>query len=88
MTTAETRERLAKAGLTDQQALGIADALEEWEHDRGVSRDYLDARIADVRRHIAEAKADLKGWMVTVLPVQTSIIFSAVYFIRNDLPRR
>ena len=79
---------MAKAGLTDQQALGIADALEEWEHDRGVSRDYPDARIADVRRHIAEAKADLKGWMVTVLPVQTSVILGAVYFIRNSVPRR
>jgi hypothetical protein len=61
MTTAETCERLTKAGQPDQRAMGIADALEVWEADRGVSKDYLDARTSDVRREIAKVMVDLKG---------------------------
>jgi hypothetical protein len=88
MTTAETGQRLQAAGLTDQQATGIADAFDSWE--RGVFRDYLDARIADVRREIAELKAELitriigqTTLLVTRMFIQAGIVLTGVYVLVN-----
>ena len=48
MTTAEARAKLKNHGLTDDQAVGVVDVLELWEKDRGLSRDYLDAKLGEI----------------------------------------
>jgi hypothetical protein len=47
MTTAEAREKLTQHGLMDDQAAGVVDVLERWERERVVTREYLDARLAE-----------------------------------------
>jgi hypothetical protein len=76
MTTAEAREKLIKHGLTDDQAAGVVDVLEVWGQERAVTKDYLDARLSDVRREMADLKADLLSrinaqtvWITTVIVV-------------------
>jgi hypothetical protein len=64
MTTAEAREKLTQHGLTPHQAAGVVDVLEVWVQERAVTRDYLDARLAelkaDLRKEMGDLKADLR----------------------------
>jgi hypothetical protein len=71
MTTAEAREKLTQHGLSPDQAAGVVDVLEVWVQERAVTRDYLDARLAElkadlrkelgeVRKEMGELKADVR----------------------------
>jgi hypothetical protein len=72
MTTAEAREKLIKHGLTDDQAAGVVDVLEVWGQQRAVTNDYLDARLSDVRREMADLLSRINAqtvWITTVIVV-------------------
>jgi hypothetical protein len=54
MTTAEAKERLKEFDLTERQATGVVDVLERWERERVVTREYLDARLAEYYGKISD----------------------------------
>lgn len=63
MTTAEAREKLTHHGLSPEQATGVVDVLEVWGQERAVTKDYLDARLAelkkaDLRKEIGDLRAE------------------------------
>ena len=60
MTTAEAREKLTQHGLSDDQAAGVVDVLEVWGQDHAVTKDYLEARLAELKADVREDISDLK----------------------------
>ena len=64
MTTAEAREKLTQHGLSDDQAAGVVDVLERWERERVVTREYLDARLAEYYGKISDKLQEQTRWIV------------------------
>jgi hypothetical protein len=60
MTTAEAREKLTRHGMDPDQAADVVDVLEVWGQERAVGKDYLDARLAELKAESAEGIGDLK----------------------------
>ena len=67
--TLEVSQNLEAAGFTPEQASGVAQVLAKTMGDSVVTRHYLDLRLAelkaDVLKHNAELKAELKGDILT-----------------------
>ena len=64
MTTAEAREKLTQHGLTDDQAAGVVEVLERWERERVVTREYLDARLAEYYGKISDKLQTQTNWII------------------------
>ena len=71
MTTVEAREKLTQHGLSADQAAGVVDVLEVWVQERAVTRDYLDARLAelkaDLRQEFGALSKEMDGLKVDLL---------------------
>jgi hypothetical protein len=83
--TLKLAQRLEAAGFPSKQAQDMASAIAETIVETVVTREYLDLRIgevrgeiSDVRREIAEAKADLVKWVVGAVGLQTLTILGGV----------
>ncbi|WP_295878345.1 DUF1640 domain-containing protein [uncultured Thiohalocapsa sp.] len=69
---------LKNAGVPDEQAEAFADAFRDATSDELVTRDYLNARIADVETRIEAAKADIVKWMAGLLIAQAAVVAALV----------
>ena len=91
--TLEVSQNLEAAGFTPGQASGVAQVLAKTMGDSVVTQSYLDLRLAelkaDVLKHNAELKAELKGdilaaktdtlkWVFAALMGQAAIIAALV----------
>ena len=91
--TLEVSQNLEAAGFTPGQASGVAQVLAKTMGDSVVTQGYLDLRLAelkaDVLKHNAELKAELKGdilaaktdilkWVFAALMGQAAIIAALV----------
>lgn len=74
MTTAEAREKLTEHGLTADQAAGLVDVLERWERERVVTREYLDARLAEYHGKISDRLQAQTEAIANKLQAQTETI--------------
>jgi len=76
--------RLREEGrFTQEQAEAIASMPEE----RYVTRDYLDARVAELEARL-NSRMDAIGWRLAgVATVYTAVILGAIYFVLPRLPR-
>lgn len=61
MITAEAREKLTHHGLSPEQAAGVVDVLEVWGQERAVTKDYLDARLAELKADLRKGIGDLRA---------------------------
>jgi hypothetical protein len=69
--TLKLAEQLEAAGFSPQQAKGAAAALAQSISEQAVTREYLDLRLA-------ELKADLLKWVISLLLGQTAVIAALV----------
>jgi len=69
---------LKNAGVPDEQAEAFADAFRDATSDELVTRDYLNARVADVETRIETAKADIVKWMAGLLIAQAAVVAALV----------
>jgi hypothetical protein len=87
--TLKLADRLEAAGMSPQQAKGVAAALAETATANLVTREYLDLRlgelearlrgeVATVRTEIAETKAELMRWIIAAIGFQTVVIIGAI----------
>ena len=83
--TLRAAKRLKGLGFNDDQAEGVADILRE-SRDVDLSHLATKADLADVRREIAETKADIIKWTVGVGLVQGLALVGAVIAILRFLP--
>jgi cytochrome P450 len=75
--THETVKRLTAAGFTDAQAEALTAAVRQ-AVDIDLSRIATKTDIADVRREMAEIKAELVKWVVGVGFAQVATILAAL----------
>ena len=82
--TIDWMRRLREEGrFTQEQAEAIASMPEE----RYVTRDYLDARVAELEARL-NSRMDAIGWRLAgVATVYTAVILGAIYFVLPRLPR-
>ena len=78
MTTTEARERLTQHGLSADQAAGVVDVLERWERERVVTREYLDARLAEYYGKVEARLNEHYNKFSDKLQTQTNWIIGAV----------
>jgi len=65
---------LKDAGVPGEQAEAFANAFRDATSDELVTRDYLNARIADVETRVEAAKADIIKWMAGLLIAQAAVV--------------
>jgi hypothetical protein len=65
-------QRLKKAGIKDEEAVAIAEAVRDVQANADL------ATKSDLKRDLAETKVELIKWVVTVGVLQTSIIAALV----------
>jgi len=76
--TLKLAQRLEAAGFPPKQAQDVASALSETIIDTVVTRDYLDLRLAEIRREIADSKSAVLKWMFGAVGLQTLAILGGV----------
>ena len=80
--TLKLADRLEAAGMSPQQAKGVAAALAETATASLVTREYLDLRLGELRAEtkadLSEAKAEILRWIIGAIGFQTIIILGAV----------
>jgi hypothetical protein len=83
--TLKLAQRLEAAGFPAKQAQDMASAIADTIVETVVTREYLDLRlsevrgeIGDVRREIAEVKAEMLKWMFGAVGLQTLAILGGV----------
>lgn len=69
---------LKDAGVPVEQAEAFANAFRDATSDELVTRDYLNARIADVETRVEAAKADIIKWMAGLLIAQAAVVATLV----------
>jgi hypothetical protein len=78
MTAAETIRKLKTRGASDELASGIVEAMEDWEQNRGVSRDHLESALGRLEARLTDRFALT---LVTALLVQATAILGGVCFM-------
>ena len=76
--TLKLAQRLEAAGFPPKQAQEMASALSDTIVDTVVTRDYLDLRLAEIRREIADSKSEVLKWMFGAVGLQTLAILGGV----------
>jgi hypothetical protein len=75
-------DRLEAAGMSPQQAKGVAAALAETATANLVTREYLDPRLGELRAEtkadLAEAKAEILRSIIGAIGSQTIVLIGAV----------
>ena len=69
---------LTEGGFSEKQAKALSAAIFQLVESQLVTRDYLDARLGELRLEIARMKSDLIQWMCGIVIVQTGM--TAVLF--------
>lgn len=64
---------LVEGGFSERQAKALALALFHVIDSHLVTRDYLDAKLAELRVEMARQKSELIQWMVGLLIVQSGV---------------
>jgi hypothetical protein len=77
----EDSRRLENADFSEKQAEELADILREAVEGDLVTRDYLDARMAEMKAHIDRAVSLLVRWMIglTIAGVGLAIALARAY---------
>jgi hypothetical protein len=83
MATAATIIRMQKSGLSEEQVASIADYVES---QLDISHLATKADIADVRREIAETKADLIKWMFGIAAGQIGLLLAILKLFPGGHP--
>jgi hypothetical protein len=76
--TFDTLKLARDAGVPGEQAEAFANAFRDATSDELVTRDYLNARIADVETRVEAAKADIIKWMAGLLIAQAAVVATLV----------
>lgn len=76
--TLKLAKKLEAAGFTPQQAAGAVEAVSESFSE--VSGLATKQDVSDLRRDLAEAKADLLKWMFGALAAQTAFLSAIKFF--------
>ncbi|WP_058558032.1 hypothetical protein [Thiohalocapsa sp. ML1] len=72
--TFDTLKLARDAGVPGEQAEAFANAFRDATSDELVTRDYLNACIADVETRVEAAKADIIKWMAGLLIAQAAVV--------------
>ena len=72
--TLKLAQRLEAAGFPSKQAQDMASAISDTIVETAVTRDYLDLRLGDVQREIADLRAETLKWMFGAVGLQTLAI--------------
>jgi hypothetical protein len=83
--THETVEKLTAAGFTDAQAEALTEAL-RGAQDIDLSHLATKLDIAEVRREMAEIKADLIKWVIGVGFAQVAILIAVLKLFPGSHP--
>jgi hypothetical protein len=76
--TLKLAQLLEAAGFPPKQAQDMASAIAETIVETVVTRDYLDLKLAEVHREIANLKAEMLKWMFGVVGLQTLAILGSL----------
>lgn len=76
--TLKLARRLEASGFTQQQAAGAAEAMAESMAE--ISGLATKADVSDLRRDLAETKAELLKWMFGALAAQTAFLSAIKFF--------
>ena len=76
--TLKLARKLEASGFTQQQAVGAAEAMAESLAE--VSGLATKEDVSDLRRDLAETKADLLKWMFGALAAQTAFLSAIKFF--------
>lgn len=66
------------SGLPELQAKAIADAFKEATSDELVTRNYLDAKLAELRGDFRAGQLDLVKWFAGLLIAQAALVAALV----------
>jgi hypothetical protein len=82
MTTAEAREKLTESGMDPKLAAGVVDVLEVWVQERTVTKDYLDARLSDLKADLTDKLRlqtfSIIGLMTVIMGVIANLQYNAI----------
>jgi len=70
--------RLRDAGIPESQAEAIAAAFKEATSEELVTKDYLDARLAELRADVRAGQIDMIKWMAGLLLAQAALVAALV----------
>ena len=71
--------KLQGAGVPEKQAEAISEAFSEAHSQTDlVTKDYLDARLSEIKAEIESSKADTIKWMAGLLIAQAALVATLV----------